>query len=96
MTALLFALFFLASFLVGVAATCFTVSFIILEDVKRCEGVFVTYQKKDDRWLVFGDVDETINKMRSHFREPEIFNKARMDKADAERKAKRKKSKAIK
>lgn len=94
MTALLFVLFFLVSFLIGSAATFLVVSLIIREDVKRGEGVFVTYREKDDRWLVFGDVDETINKMRSHFREPEVFNKARLDKLEAESKAKRKAAKA--
>lgn len=94
MTALLFVLFFLVSFLIGSAATFFVVSLVIREDVKNGEGVFVTYREKDDRWLVFGDVDETINKMRNHFREPEVFNKARLDKLEAESKAKRKAAKA--
>lgn len=94
MTALLFVLFFLISFAIGAAATFLVVSFIIRADVKYGEGLYVTYQDKHDRWLVFGDVDETINKMRHHWREPEVFNKARLDKIEAESKAKRKAAKA--
>lgn len=96
MTALLFVLFFLFAFAVGSASTFLVVSLIIREDVKKGEGLFITYREKDDRWLVFGDVDETTNKMRSHYREPEVFDKARLDKMEAESKAKRKAAKARK
>lgn len=79
MTALLFALFFIVSFIIGGVATFMVVGLIIREDIRNSEGVVVTFNAKRDKWTIFGDLDFTLNKMRNHYKEPEIFDKAKLE-----------------
>lgn len=81
MTALLFVLFFIVSFIIGGVATFMVVSIILREEIRNGNGVVVIFNAKRDKWEVFGDLDFTLNKMRSHYKEPDIFDKARLDKA---------------
>ncbi|QEG10403.1 hypothetical protein KMI8_78 [Klebsiella phage KMI8] len=89
MTALLFVLFALFCIAVGIAATLLVVAAIVHEDVKNGEGLYVSFNPGKDRWMVFGDVEETLNKMRNHYREPDTFGKAEVEKIKADRKAKK-------
>lgn len=90
MTALFFALFFIVSLAFGSFLTFLVVSLIIREDVKNTEGLYVVYNKKSDKWTIFGDIDNTLNKMRSHYKEPEVYDKARLEQMSKENKAKSK------
>ena len=79
MTTLLFVLFFLFAFSVGIAATLLVVGLIVREDVKNGEGVYVSYNAREDKWMVFGDIDATINKMYSHYKRPDVYDKAKLE-----------------
>lgn len=88
MSVLLFILLFLFGVGAGVTLTLLIVAAIVHSNIKDGEGVYVTFSPKSDRWMVFGDVDETLNKMRSHYKEPDKFGKRELEKFKEDRKAK--------
>lgn len=91
MTVLLFVLFFVFCFVLGSGATLLVVAAIVRDDVRKGEGLYVTYSPINDRWSVFGDVDSTLNKMRSHHMLPDTYDRERLEAAV---KARREKAKA--
>lgn len=69
MTTFFLILAFVAVFALGMAAAFLAMGFILKHDSDTNEGVWLTYNKKDDEWKVFGNIPETVAKASSHWRQ---------------------------
>ena len=66
MTTFFLILAFIAVFVLGFSGALLLVGAVLKHDADKVEGVWLTYNKREDVWKCFGDLPATYAKARTH------------------------------
>lgn len=71
MTTFLFILAFIAVFVLGVVSAILLIAVVVKHDADTNEGVWLSYNRKQDVWKCFGDLPAVYAKAQTHYKQIE-------------------------